>query len=131
MLSVAIAVLLSAQPDAGAAATGATPETATYAAREDYRLWPSPLDWYLATPQQVHSTGAAGRAVLRCKINRFGDLARCTIMEESPKDLGFGRAAMKLRSKMKMTIPPAGQERWVLVPFRWDQSGPILQPGCC
>jgi TonB family protein len=130
MLTVLFTVLLQAQAPAAEAA-GSTPETAAYATRDDYRLWPSPLDWYLATPQQVHSTGASGRAVLLCKINSIGDLARCKVVEEAPSGLGFGRAAMKLRSKMKMVVPPAGQDRWVLVPFRWDPRGPYLQPGCC
>ena len=110
------------------AAAAATPETAVRATREDYRQWPSAYDWYLATPQLVQSRGLAGRAVLLCKVSDQGALARCRVAEEDPKNVGFGKAAMKLRTKIRMVPPPKGQERWLLVPFRWDERGPHHQP---
>lgn len=66
-----------------AAVASATPETAAFAVKADYRQWPSSYDWFLATPEAVHSAGKAGRAVLRCKVNDFGDLARCEVAEET------------------------------------------------
>jgi len=123
MKSVLFAALLQA-----AALSGSSPETAGYAAKADYRQWPSAYDWYLATPKIVHGQGLAGRAVLLCKINDFGDLARCKVKEEAPEGYGFGKAAMALRSKIKMVPTPKGQERWVLVPFKWTKQGPYLPP---
>jgi hypothetical protein len=108
---------------------GSTPEAAVMATRADYRQWPSAYDWYLDTPQLVLSKGLAGSAVLRCKVNDFGDLARCKVHTQDPRGYGFGKAAMKLRTKIKMTPTPKGQERWVLVPFRWGEQGPYLAPG--
>jgi TonB family protein len=132
MLGVVIAMLLQGPAaTAPAAPAGATPETAVLAGRGDYRVWPSAYDWYLATPQLVHSHGLAGRVVLLCKVTDFGDLARCSVKEETPRGYGFGRAAMTLRQKVKMVPTPKGQTRWVLVPFAWDKSEPYNQPGCC
>lgn len=113
---------------AAVAAPGSTPETAVMATRADYRQWPSGYDSYLATPQLVLAQGKAGSATLRCKVTDLGILARCQVHAEDPEGYGFGKAAMKLRSKMKMTPTPKGQERWVLVPFRWSAAGPYLPP---
>lgn len=110
-----------------AALATAAPEAVT-AVKADYRQWPSSYDWYLATPEAVHSTGKAGHATLRCKVNDFGDLAKCEVAEEDPKGFGFGKAAMKLRTRVKMVPTPKGQERWLLIPFRWDAGGPYLPP---
>jgi len=111
-----------------AALAGATPETAVVAETSDYRQWPSAYDWYLATPESVHARGLAGRAVLLCKATDLGILAKCKVQEEEPKGAGFGRAAMSLRTKIKMVPTPKGQAKWVLVPFRWDKRGPYLPP---
>lgn len=111
-----------------AAAVAASAPEAAMAVKADYRQWPSSYDWFLATPEAVHSGGKAGRAVLRCKVNDFGDLAKCQVAEEDPKGFGFGKAAMKLRTKVKMVPTPKGQERWLLIPFRWEAGGPYLPP---
>jgi hypothetical protein len=113
---------------AAVAAMPGSPAEAPVATKADYRKWPSSYDWYLATPQAVHSMGKAGRAVLRCKVTDFGDLARCKIAEEDPKGFGFGKAAMRLRTSIKMTPTPKGQERWLLIPFSWDKGEPYLPP---
>jgi protein TonB len=111
-----------------AAAVMAAPDDAPVAAQADYRQWPSAYDWYLATPTLVHSRGLTGRAVLLCKVNDFGDLARCKVVEEDPKGFGLGRAAMRLRSKVRMVPTPKGQERWLRIPFKWGERGPYLPP---
>ena len=126
MLAVFIGILMQAA--SAPPPTDASPATAPYAARADYRQWPSAYDWYLATPNLVRGRGVEGRAVLRCKINDIGDLAGCKIVEETPKGLGFGKAAMALRTKTRMQPTPKGQTRWVLVPFAWTKTGPYIPP---
>ena len=128
---LAVLLLAASLAPTPPAAAGTTPETAVHATRADYKRWPNALDGYIATPQSVLSKGIAGRAVLLCKISDIGALAGCLIKEETPAGEGFGKAAMKLRSKMKMVPTPKGQERWVLVPFEWSSQGPYLPPACC
>jgi len=113
---------------AAVAAPGTTPETATPAKLADYGQWPSAYDWYLATPQIIQSRGLAGHATLRCKVNDVGRLARCQVVDESPKGVGFGKAAMTLRSKVRMTPVSKGEQRWLLIPFKWGEQGPYLAP---
>lgn len=110
------------------AIAGATPEVAAMAQATDYRQWPSAYDWYLATPQNVHAKGLAGRVVLVCKVTDFGVLAHCKVREETPQGEGFGKAALKLSSKIKMRPTPKGETRWLLVPIRWGEQSPFLPP---
>jgi TonB family protein len=126
MLATVVRILMQAVSASPSPAEA--PPSVPYATRADYRQWPSAYDWYLATPNLVRGRGVGGRAVLRCKINDIGDLAGCKIVEETPKGLGFGKAAMALRTKTRMQPTPKGQTRWVLVPFAWPKTGPYVPP---
>jgi hypothetical protein len=118
MLSLILAAAMAASP-------GSTPETAIPASRSEYVRWPGSYQWFLDTPQTVWEGSRSGRVVLRCKITDFGDLARCEVVEEDPKGLTLGKAALKLKSKVKMTPTPKGEERWRLFEFGWSEGFPI------
>ncbi len=83
-----------------------------------FRQLPSAFDGALAFPEQA--SGKRGEALLRCRVRSDGVPITCTVYSETPEGLGFGKAAMKLRSKIRLHPPAGDASPWVLVPFRWD-----------
>lgn len=86
------------------------------------RRAPSVFDGALAFPLHAGEAGKSGDVVLKCRVRRDGRPIDCSVYSEAPKGLGFGKAAMKLRSKMEVVPPAPGESPWVLIPFRWDGS---------
>ena len=81
---------------------------------------PSVYERALAYPEPAAARGLGGQATLKCRINSFGDPVACTVHSETPKDLGFGKALMKLRSKMSFHQPAPGEGPWVLITVGFD-----------
>jgi TonB family protein len=53
-------------------------------------------------PKRAASEERGGRAKLSCKVMATGSLTRCSIVEETPKDYGFGEAALSLSKLFRM-----------------------------
>jgi len=81
---------------------------------------PSVYDRALAYPEHAAARGLAGQATLRCRISDIGRPVKCTVHSETPPGEGFGKAAMKLRSKMSFHPPGPGEDPWVLIPLNFD-----------
>lgn len=62
----------------------------------------------------------SGEVTLKCRVSAIGTPADRSVHSETPAGFGFGKAAMKLRSRILLFQPEAGQGPWVLIPFRWD-----------
>jgi len=71
----------------------------------------------------------AGVGVAACVITAGGELADCSVARETPKDLGFGAAALKAAGAMKMnpwTTEGDGVDGLrVTIPFEFTWSGPM------
>lgn len=61
-----------------------------------------------AIPADAADRQISGKAILGCTVNVEGRMVGCTILSESPKDMGFGRAALSLTPQFLMR--PAMQD---------------------
>jgi TonB family protein len=53
-------------------------------------------------PRAALRAGASGSASLKCHVDGAGELKDCTVAQETPPNLGFGAAALKLAPRFKM-----------------------------
>ena len=81
---------------------------------------PSVYDRALAYPEHAAARGVSGEATLKCRINDIGMPVKCSVHAESPPGEGFGKALMKLRSKMSFQPPAPGENPWVLIRVGFD-----------
>ncbi len=56
-----------------------------------------------AYPQRALQLNRTGDAVLDCAVTSAGALTACTVASESPANLGFGAAALKLAKRFRMS----------------------------
>jgi TonB family protein len=108
-----LAYLLAAGVQAAAADPAPIPEAR-------WRRIPSVYDRALAYPEHAGERGVSGEATLKCRINSLGMPAKCSIHSETPPGEGFGKALMKLRSKMSFQPPAPGENPWVLIRVGFD-----------
>jgi TonB family protein len=53
-------------------------------------------------PRAAQRGHVSGRAVLHCIVDAGGLLTDCTVIEETPKNAGFGNAALEMTAYMRM-----------------------------
>lgn len=53
-------------------------------------------------PREALRNHVAGAALLRCMVNIDGYLSDCTVNSETPKEAGFGNAALEITAYMRM-----------------------------
>jgi protein TonB len=53
-------------------------------------------------PQRAMNLGLNGAATLNCAVNAVGTVRDCTVVAETPADMGFGAAAVKLSRFFRM-----------------------------
>lgn len=61
-------------------------------------------DYY---PERALRLEKEGRVLLSCEVSSEGFLSNCIVIEETPKDFGFGEAAIRRSAYFKM-LPPRG-----------------------
>jgi TonB family protein len=98
---------------------GALPEAPSIPAARFKRI-PSVYERALAYPEHAAARQISGQATLKCRINSVGGPTDCSIYSETPPGEGFGKALMKLRSKMTLHPPAPGEGPWVLVTVGFD-----------
>lgn len=54
-------------------------------------------------PDRAVRLNASGLATITCEVTASGDVTACRIVSETPDDMGFGAAALKLARYFKMT----------------------------
>jgi TonB family protein len=69
---------------------------------------PTLADVVAAYPEKARATRAAGQVTLACVIADAGALEACSVVLESPRGLGFGKAARRLIPSFK--APEAGPD---------------------
>jgi len=93
---------------------------------------PSDLDMEAAYPPGASANDVGGYVQMGCLVTAGGLLTSCTIVEETPPDMGFGEAALSLASKYKMKPmtfdgqPISGAR--VTIPIRFVAPAPPPAP---
>ena len=83
--------------------------------------------FYTSYPFQARFSGVSGWVHLRCPVERGGVVPRCAVVEEQPKNLGFGEAALQgmhgvlVSSK---TVDGRGTEGMIL------DTTEVINPSC-
>lgn len=111
------AILMQAAP------TGAPPVLP----QANWKREPSIGERSFAYPEEAAKRGVSGEGPLKCRINDLGMPVACSIHSETPVGEGFGKALMKLRSKMTLHPPPPGEGPWVLITLRFDADPKLLR----
>ena len=70
--------------------------------RPDWLRKPNGDDFVAFYPSRAMDTGKEGKATIKCSVTAKGTLDNCSIVDEDPKDYGFGTAAMRMSKLFKM-----------------------------
>lgn len=79
------------------------------AARVTHPVWmrrPSSQEMARYYPDRAQRMGVAGEAVVTCVVAADGSLDACVLESESPSDMGFGEAALKLATLFRLQLAP-------------------------
>jgi TonB family protein len=71
--------------------------------RPDWAETPSGADLSANFPPIAKELGMEGRTVIVCDVGVTGSLKNCKVAEETPKEMGFGAAALRLSAAFRMT----------------------------
>ncbi len=82
-------------------------------------------DWVRAYP--ARAGGVEGYAVAHCEVQKNGDLEGCQLIKETPENKGFGKAALMLAARFRVSPEwaqaPGHADLWVDVPIRFSPPG--------
>jgi TonB family protein len=71
--------------------------------------------------------GMEGYVVAHCQVSRQGGLSGCMVIKEDPDKHGFGKAALALAAKFRVSPEwvkaPGHAQLWVDIPFRFPAPG--------
>lgn len=90
---------------------------------------PVPEDLRRAYPKDALLWRTRGHVTLRCEVQEAGGLARCRVLEETPKRAGFGEAALRLVPAFHLSPKAAGSDGrfrrgTIVVPIRFEPPPP-------
>ena len=68
----------------------------------DWLIKPGPNDLQRVYPYRAWKLDITGQATMQCDVDDEGFLFDCTIISESPKEMGFGNAALEVSAYMRM-----------------------------
>jgi TonB family protein len=90
---------------------------------------PTVAEMDAAYPPTAKARGIDGYTVLRCRVDENGRMTACAVVTETPPDLAFGAAALKLAPDFGLPTttldrrPTAGTS--VTIPVRWIAPRPL------
>lgn len=70
--------------------------------RPDWVRMPGAREFERHYPERAMRTGTTGAATLACLVAANGTVGSCEVVEESPNNMGFGKAALKLATYFRM-----------------------------
>jgi TonB family protein len=70
--------------------------------KPDWAEKPTGEDMERFYPEKAKTEEVGGRATITCQVNANGSLVDCTVVDETPKDYGFGAAAVSLGAIFRM-----------------------------
>jgi TonB family protein len=91
-------------------------------------VWASTVGYAdLVRAYPAKAGGMEGYAVAHCQVGRKGTLDGCMVIREDPDKHGFGKAALALAAKFRVSpewaSAPGHAALWVDVPFRFPAPG--------
>jgi TonB family protein len=96
---IGLLALALSTPSWAADAVARTPSVIT---RPDWAEKPTGEDMERFYPEKAKTEDRGGRATLTCTVTAEGTLVRCSVFDETPKDYGFGQAALSLSKMFRM-----------------------------
>ncbi len=98
-------IVISTAPqgvEGGVATRPAEPQPPSVIANPTWASRPSAAQMARAYPQRAIQRGLPGAATLLCGVTADGGLTGCRVAQETPADMGFGRAALSLTRSFRM-----------------------------
>lgn len=86
----------------GGATVGLEPVEPTVIGRPDWVKMPGAREFERYYPERALRLGVSGAATLGCLVAANGTVGSCEVVSESPGDMGFGKAALKLAPYFRM-----------------------------
>jgi protein TonB len=93
----------------------------------DWARKPNGDDMAQYYPTRAMDLGKEGSVTIKCTVNAKGTLDSCSVLSETPADLGFGAASLRMSKLFKMKPKQAdgksvdGGE--ITIPIRWTLAG--------
>jgi len=89
-------------PVMGTPATPSGPPAPPHIASPDWLAVPGPREFSRFYPQPAIDRDASGEVTLNCVVAATGAVRNCSVATETPKGLGFGKAATQLAPYFRM-----------------------------
>jgi TonB family protein len=88
---------------------------------------PDATDLQRVYPRDALTKNLSGETKIHCTVDKTGSLTRCSIVAETPKDLGFGSAALELSKAFKFSTKTADGSiigHGMTIPIRFTPPAP-------
>lgn len=79
-----------------------TPEPPRTITQPQWLSMPTAAQMERFVPERAVRTGVSGRAVITCQVRADGRLEACAVVSETPDNIGYGNAAIRLSQYFRM-----------------------------
>ncbi|MFT4074049.1 MAG: TonB family protein [Asticcacaulis sp.] len=122
---VVLAAMLANDEGAATPLPADIPSDAVFYTQEDARKMHMEDGYY---PPKAANAHASGAVTIECEVGADGKLIRCAVLDETPPDLGFGKATAVLFLKHAKITPeqpdtPLPASSWKKFRYIWKYDG--------